>query len=235
MPAVLAYWQSPSLDPVSQIGYRMFDYASYNRSAYAKTTLVMDQLEAMLGRPVMEEAMAAYAQEMAFKHPTGKDLKRILERVSGRNLSDFWRDFIEGTEVLDFAIQEVRSLDTWEGGWMDSGKGLIFAQPQVLSPGKRGSITLQRRGGLKAPITLWVRLENRNEQRITWDGQERWVTYEFECPVIAAVLDPDGNYPMLKDRLHASYTAKPSRRGLHYWSQMAWGLLTGLLQGAGLA
>jgi len=232
--AVASYWQNPSLDPVNQSGYRMFSYASYQRSAYAKASLVMDQLEAMLGRPVLEEAMAAYSQEMAFRHPTGKDLKRILERVSGRNLSDFWRDYVEGTEILDYAIQNVKSSDTWEGGWMDSGKGLIFAPPQVLSPGKQGSITLIRRGGLKAPITLWVRLENRNELRMVWDGQDRWVTYNFESPVIAAVLDPDGNYPLLKDRLHASFTTRPPHRGLHYWSQMAWSMITGLLQGAGL-
>ena len=71
-----------------------------------------------------------------------------------------------------------------------------------------GSITLERKGGLKVPITLWVRLENREEQRLVWDGQDRWITYEFDSPVAAAVLDPDGNYPMLKDRLHASYTAE---------------------------
>ena len=71
------------------------------------------------------------------------------------------------------------------------------------------------------PITLWVRLENREEQRLTWDGQDRWITYEFNSPVAAAVLDPDGNYPILKDRLHASYTQKTVRRGFHYWAQMS--------------
>ncbi len=229
------YWSEPSLDPVSRAGYRMFDFASYNRTAYSKASLVLDQLEATLGRPVMEAAMGAYAQEMQFKHPTSKDLKRILERVSGRDLTAFWRDFVEGTEVLDVAIQGVKNLDTWQGGWMLSGEQLVFAPPQVLSPGKRGSITLVRRGGQKLPITLWVRLENRNELRMVWDGQDRWTTFEFESPVVAAVLDPDGNYPMLKDRLHASYTANPTRRGLHYWSQMVWSSITAVLQGAGLA
>ena len=38
---------------------------------------------------------------------------------------------------------------------------------------------------------------------------------------------------MLKDRLHANYSARPVRRGLHYWSQLVWGAITGLLQGAG--
>jgi hypothetical protein len=52
--------------------------------------------------------------------------------------------------------------------------------------------------------------------------------------VEAALLDPDGNYPMLKDRLHASYVRRPIRRGFHYWSQMVWGTVTALLQGIGL-
>ena len=88
---------------------------------------------------------------------------------------------------------------------------------------------------MRYPITLWVRLEDKSEQRLLWDGQDRWITYEFEHPVVAALLDPDGNYPMLKNRLHAAYSAKPVRRGFHYWSQMVWGTVVGLLQGVGLA
>jgi hypothetical protein len=129
----------------------------------------------------------------------------------------------------------VKTAEVFEGGWMDSPKGLVFAAPQTVSPGRKGSITLERRGGLKLPITLWVRLEDKSEQRLLWDGQDRWVTFEFEHPIQAAVLDPDGNYPILKDRLHAAYTVKPLRRGFHYWSQMLWGAVTGLLQGVGLA
>ena len=117
---------------------------------------------------------------------------------------------------------------------MESPTGPRFAAPQPASPGRRGSITLLRKGDLKLPITLWVRLENRTEQRLVWDGQDRWATYEFDSPVTAALLDPDGNYPMLKDRLHAAYSSQPVRRGLHYWSQMVWGAVTGLLQGAGI-
>jgi len=228
------YWMDPSLDPIAHPGYRMFDYQSYMRTAYSKPALVLDQLEAILGRPVMEAAMSAYTQEMAFKHPTAKDFKRILERVSGRNLTEFWRDFVEGTDVLDVVIQSVNTAEVLQGGWMDGGKQMVFAAPQPMAPWKRGSITLLRKGGLRLPMTLWVRLENKSEHRITWDGQDRWATYDFDSPVIAAMLDPDGNYPVLKDRLHASYTAKPTRRGLHYWSQMAWGLVTSLLQGAGV-
>jgi len=117
---------------------------------------------------------------------------------------------------------------------MESPKGPVFVAPQPAAPGRRSAVTLYRKGGIRLPMTLWVRLENRTEQRLTWDGQDRWATFEFDSPVTVAILDPDGNYPLLKDRLHANYSAKPVRRGLYYWSQMVWGAITGLLQGAGI-
>lgn len=115
---------------------------------------------------------------------------------------------------------------------------MTFVPPQQVAPGTASSITLHRRGGIVAPVTLWVRLENRREHRLHWDGRDRWVTFDdpalFDAPIQAAILDPDGNYPLLKDRLHAHWVAKPARRGFHYWSQLVWGALTGFLQGAGL-
>jgi len=230
----LGYWLNPSVDPLTRYGFQTRDWSSYAVAAYAKPTMVLNQLEAMLGRPMMEQVLQAYAREMAFRHPTRQDFRRIAERVSGRDLGAFWRDFVEGTDTLDMVIHKVEAHDVQEGGWMESPKGAVFAAPQPAAPGRRGSITLLRRGGIRLPITLWVRLEDRTEQRLTWDGQERWTTFEFQSPVAQAILDPDGNYPMLKDRLHGHYSVKPLRRGFHYWSQMVWGSVTALLQGAGL-
>lgn len=230
----IGYSANPSLDSLLRPGHRVLDGASYGGTFYSKGAMVLVQLEALLGRPLLGEVMQAYTREMAFRHPTPEDFKRIAERVSGRDLSAFWRDFVEGTDALDVVIHRVNVLPVRQGGWMASDKGMVFVAPQPVAPDRRGSLTLLRRGGLHLPITLWVRLENGTEQRLNWDGQDRWMTFEFDSPVSAAVLDPDGNYPMLLDRLHASWTARPARRGLHYWSQLVWGTLTGLLQGIGL-
>jgi hypothetical protein len=227
------YWRHPSVDPLARSGYQARDPESRTTAARFKAPLVLDQLEAMLGRPLMERALMEYTREMAFRHPTGRDFQRIAERVAGRELDGFWKDFVEGTDTLDVVIGKVEVREVLEGGWMESPQGPVFAAPQPAAPGRRGRLTLVRRGGLQLPITLWARLENRTEQRLAWDGQDRWATFEFDSPVTAAILDPDGNYPMLKDRLHANYSAQPARRGLHYWSQMVWGAITGLLQAAG--
>ena len=233
-----AYWADPSLDPLTQKGFETRDYASYFRSAYGKPSLVLSQLEALLGRSGMDRVLKAYVTEMAFKHPTRQDFRRIAERVSGKDLTAFWRDFVEGTEVLDIVIDEVQVLPVTKGGWVDSPKGPVFVAPQQVSPGARASITLRRRGGISVPVTLWVRLENRKEFRLQWDAKERWKTFDdpelFDAPVQAAILDPDGNHPLLKDRLHAHWVKQPARRSFHYWAQVAWGALTGLLQGAGI-
>lgn len=228
------HWSDPSVDPLTRFGFLVRDNGSYFRAAYAKPTMVLDQLEASLGRPVMERVLRAYTQEMAFKHPTRGDFKRIAERVSGRDLGAFWRDHVEGTDVLDYAIHAVKTVEVTEGGWVETEKGMSFVSPQPRAPGRRGTITLARKGGLVAPITLWVRLENKEEQRLTWDGRDRWVTYEFDAPISQAVLDPDGNYPLLKDRFHAHYAQKTARRGFHYWSQLVWGTVATFLQGCGI-
>ncbi len=228
------YWDDPSVDPLTRFGFQTRDNGSYFRVAYAKPTLVLNQLEALLGRPAMESVMRAYAEEFKFRHPTARDFRRTAERVSGRDLSAFWRDFVEGTEVLDLRIHRVENLPVQAGGWMEAGDGMKFAAPQQVAPGRRGRIVLERRGGIVAPVTLWVRLEDRSEHRLAWDGRDRWTAFDFPSPVAAAVLDPDGNYPMLKDRLHASWVQKAPGRGFHYWAQLMWGALTGLLQGAGL-
>jgi hypothetical protein len=232
------YWMSPSVDPLTQAGYKDRDWGSYGTAAYSKPTQILNQLEAQLGRPLMEEVIRAYATEMRFKHPTRDDFRRIAERVSGRDLSPFWRDFVEGTDILDYAISKVGDVEITAGGWMDGPKGVVFTPPQPTSLGHRGSITLVRRGGLIRPFKLRIWLENKRELNLSWDGIERWKTFDesdgIDSPIVSALLDPDGNYPLLKDRLHATYTAKPSRQGFQYWSQMVWGMVTGLLQGGGL-
>jgi len=228
------YGGRPTWDPIARRGPDLRDGDSYRVIAYSKPMMVLLQLEAMLGRPVMEQAIRDYARAHAFRHPTAMDFRKALEQASGRDLSAFWRDFIEGTGELDYAIAEVETLDVLEGGWMFTNDQRTFMPPQPVSPGRRGRIVLERRGTIQVPITLWVRLEDRSEHRLVWDGRDRWTAFTFDHPVVAAVLDPDGNHPMIKDRLHTSYTVHPVRRGFHYWSQLIWGGLLSLLQGIGL-
>lgn len=86
---------TPNSDPLTRKGY---ESATYGNTAYTKPDMVLQQLEALLGHTTMSNVMTTYTREMAFKHPTHLDFKRVAERISGRNLDTFGRIMSRGRE-----------------------------------------------------------------------------------------------------------------------------------------
>lgn len=184
------------------------------KNVMSNSSMAIDQLDKILGKrnaqsdtPVLEDVVRAYYLENAFKYPGHDDFRKIAEKFSEQDLGSFWESYIVGQGTLDYRIQSVT---------------------------RSGAITLERRGDIIVPITLWVRLENGHERTHLWDGQGSSVIFNFEVPISEAKLDPDQKYPSLKSRMHTTYTAKPKRRGLHYWAQQLFGAITGVLQGIGV-
>jgi hypothetical protein len=84
--------------------YTRFNYGGI---VYSKTALVFDYLMAYLGEETMDKAMQTYFEEWKFKHPQPEDLREVIERVSGKNLSWFFTDVINTTLLLDFKIKGI--------------------------------------------------------------------------------------------------------------------------------
>ena len=228
--SLTSYLMTPNSDPLTRKGY---ESATYGNTAYTKPDMVLQQLEAMLGHETMSTVMTTYTREMAFKHPTHLDFKRIAERISGRNLDIFWSDYIMGTGTLDYQIERVSVLSVREGGWDINREGdASFESIRELLP--QGRIKLERRGDIVSPITLWVKLSTGEERKVRWDGKDRWVHFDFPAPIVQAQLDPDYEYPILRDRLYASWSPKAPTRGIAYWAHLVTTFLTYCLQGIGL-
>lgn len=77
---------------------------NYAGIVYSKTAIAFDYLMAYLGQKIMDEAMRRYFETWKFKHPQPADLRRILEEVSGKDLSWFFNDMIGTTKKLDYKI-----------------------------------------------------------------------------------------------------------------------------------
>ena len=228
--SLTSYLMTPNSDPLTRKGY---ESATYGNTAYTKPDMVLQQLEALLGHTTMSNVVTTYAREMAFKHPTHLDFKRIAERISGRNLDIFWSDYIMGTGTLDYQIERVSVLSVREGGWDINREGdASFESIRELLP--QGRIKLERRGDIVSPITLWVKLSTGEERKVRWDGKDRWVHFDFPAPIVQAQLDPDYEYPILRDRLYASWSPKAPTRGIAYWAHLVTTFLTYCLQGIGL-
>jgi hypothetical protein len=175
------------------------------------STVALSQMEADLGGAVVEKIIRAFVTEYSFKQAGSIDFRRVAERVSSRSVDSLWRNHVENSNTMDYRI---KSVDRTAQG--------------------HGAITVERIGDIIAPITLWLRLENGQEHRQSWDGEDEVFTFSFDSQIVAAILDPDWNHPSLKSRMHSTYSEKPTRRGLHYWAQNVFGVIGGLLQGIGL-
>lgn len=77
---------------------------NYAGDVYSKTALVFDYLMAYLGEEKMDQAMHQYFETWKFKHPQPKDLRKIIETVSEKDLSWFFDDLINSTKKLDYKI-----------------------------------------------------------------------------------------------------------------------------------
>ncbi len=66
------------------------------RTAYTKGALVFVALERRFSREVVDQGLRYFFQEYRGKYPEIKDLKKSLEKATGRSLDGFFRDWIHG-------------------------------------------------------------------------------------------------------------------------------------------
>lgn len=96
------------------IQYPAADYtsANYGGVVYGKTSLVFDYLKAYLGEEVFDKAMQTYFEKWKFKHPGPKDLQKIFEEVTGKDLKWFFNDIINTTNYMDYRIGRLKKDTT---------------------------------------------------------------------------------------------------------------------------
>jgi hypothetical protein len=105
---------------------------NYGGIVYSKTALVFDYLLAYLGEQEMDKAMQAYFDEWKFKHPSPLDLRRSLEKSTGKDLSWLFNDLINSTKKLDYkiAFSHQNPDGSWDIGVKNAGevKGPVIIQ-----------------------------------------------------------------------------------------------------------
>jgi len=87
------------------------DFTSVNYGAvmYMKTGLVFNYLKEYLGEETFDKCMQAYYDKWKFKHPDPKDMRDVLEKESGKDLSWLFDDLIQTTKHLDAKLCSVKA------------------------------------------------------------------------------------------------------------------------------
>lgn len=81
---------------------------AYGVGAYSKGEVLVEQLGAIVGPEVRDNAMRRYFKEWSFKHPGPHDFKRVMERESGLELDWYFQDMMHTTNAVDYQVSGVQ-------------------------------------------------------------------------------------------------------------------------------
>lgn len=126
--------------PQSTHADRFEHNGAYGASAYNKGATFLAQLGYIIGDAKRDEVIKEYYNTWKFKHPEPNDFKRVAERVSGFDLEWYLRDWTMTTNVIDYGIENMNSLD---------GKTMV---------------SLSRKGLMPMPLDIKVSLNDGTEK-----------------------------------------------------------------------
>ncbi|MFY9549879.1 MAG: M1 family metallopeptidase [Thermoanaerobaculia bacterium] len=98
-----------NLDPIRRCAWCFYSGNSYGVNSYPKVGLFMAQLKNDLGTRSFTRAQRAYFQAWSFRHPGTSDFFEVFQKVSGRDLTEYRRQLIEGTSRLDWKVASART------------------------------------------------------------------------------------------------------------------------------
>ena len=118
-------------EPVSMVSERYRDFFIYNEMIYSKAQLFYEQLRYIVGDETMRRILRTYYARWKLKHVNEQAFQDVCEEVSGQDLGWLFGQWLHGTPLIDYELQEVvrRRLDgsRWEvtvtirrkgDGWM---------------------------------------------------------------------------------------------------------------------
>jgi hypothetical protein len=119
-------------EPASQHSDHYSTNRAYGTAAYNMGTVFLHQLKYIIGTENFYKGMRQYFYTWKFKHPEPNDFIRVMEKVSGMQLSWYLNYWINTTKRIDYGIKN------------------------VLENGTETFVTLERVGEFPMPIDLLV-------------------------------------------------------------------------------
>jgi len=180
--------------PIDLASYEYPNWFEYEAATYARSSMVLQCLQCSLGDTAFSRGIKAYAEKYRFRHPDTGDFEDEIESSSGRDLTEFYSQFVSGTSRVDYAVTDLRSAEIRK----ETGSDRAFK----ITVGLRR----EQDGILRQIVT--VRLEDGSKIDTTWDGRSRVAEFQFDAvsmPVYAAI-DEYYSYPLdemkANDRLY---------------------------------
>lgn len=150
------YAAAQNIDEPCSLPADKYSEINYAGIVYSKTGLAFHYLMAYLGEEVIDKAMQHYFDTWKFKHPQPADLRKIIEEVSGKDLSWFFDDLLSTTKKLDYKVASYKQLDN---GSFD--------------------IVLKNTGEIKSPVSICGIIDGKLRAQVWYDGFKGTQTVSF--------------------------------------------------------
>jgi aminopeptidase N len=167
----------PGMMPADRVTPELLGAVAYSKPA---TGLYLLRHE-ILDSTRFDAAFREYVQRWAFKHPTPAEFFRTMEDGAGEDLSYFWRGWFYRTDVVDQAVDSVRT--------------------QRDSAGTTTAIFLSSPGGLPMPVDMRLTFADGTSEHVRlpveawYEGNHFVFVRRFPKELVKVELDPDRNFP----------------------------------------
>ena len=171
--------EAPSIVPADRVPGFLLGAAAYGKP---EVGLFLLRHSILADTTRFDTAFREYIRRWAFKHPTPADFFRSMEDGLGEDLSYFWRGWFLRTDVVDQAVDSVRTA-------RDS-TGTTYTTIYLSSP-----------GGLPMPVNLRLTfadgsVENTRLPVEAWfEGNHSVYVRIFAKDLVKVEIDPDKNFP----------------------------------------
>jgi hypothetical protein len=168
----------PSMLPADRVTPQLLGQAEYNKPA---TGLFLLREHILADTARFDAAFREYARRWAYRHPTPADFFRTMEDALGEDLAWFWRGWFYRTDVVDQAVDSVRTRTDSTGT-----SALVY----LSSPGALPmpvDLRLTYAGGatenVRLPVEIW------------YLGSRYLYQRKVTADVVKVEIDPAQNFP----------------------------------------
>lgn len=160
----------------------------YSVGTYTTGAVFLNQLKYIIGNETFQDGMKRFFDTWKFKHPTGKDFLRVMEKESDMVLDWYYEYFIESTKTTDYGITSILE---------DNGSTFVTLERHDLTP-MPIDLVVEYKDGSKEVFYMPLRVmrgeksENQYpDAEISTEEDWPWVnpTYTVEIPAEASSIE----------------------------------------------
>ncbi len=146
---------------------------------YQKGALLLFALENVVGTETFDQIMQEYYRRYRYRQVTAEDFIKTAEDVSGRDLREFFAQWLTSTKTLDVTLEGMRT--------------------QKIENRYVTRVMVRQRGEMRIPVDVEATLADGTKVRQRWEMLDRRGTLTFisDKPIKSVTLDPDHALPDL--------------------------------------